>query len=461
MLQRAFFCILLALGGPAAAATNGPGAYKIAGVTVDVLARNAVDARAAAYREAERKAWPQLYARLTGSEPSAAPRLADGAIEAMVAGVEIEREQFSTTRYIARLTIVFDRDRASGYLGGALGVQAPPMLLLPVQIDGGQALLYRTKTPWAAAWLRFRDAASALDYVMPAASAGDNVVLTSYQSRRRDRTLWRNILNRFRASDVLTAEVVLTRAWPGGPVAAVAIARHGPDAVELGRVALRTPTAAGLDAMLDDAVRQVDAIYARALREGRMATEAGLIVELAPLEIGASSIGEGVPAAAAGSGVEALVITPDAKAYAEIEALLRGTPTVRSVGLLSLSLGGTSRIVIRTLDGGVGLAYELDRRGLRLAPVEGGTLLRRKIAGDPVVPPPLTAEQMATAEVVAEPDAAPLAPAKPTAPVAGAPATAAPIAGAKPTVPVVGTVDPLAPPRPAPKPRAADPLAPR
>ncbi len=39
----------------------------------------------------------------------------------MVAGVEIEAEQFSLTRYIGRLAIVFDRDRASGFVGGTEG----------------------------------------------------------------------------------------------------------------------------------------------------------------------------------------------------------------------------------------------------------------------------------------------------------------------------------------------------
>lgn len=418
----AIFCLVsgLAAGETAQAATNGPGAYKIGGVAVDIVAPNAVEARAAAYREAERRAWPQLYARLTGAEPSAAPHLADGVIEGMVAGVEVEAEQFSLTRYIGRLAIVFDRDRASGYLGGANGTQAPPMLLLPVMIDGGQHLLYRSKTPWIAAWLRFRDAASALDYVMPAGSAGDNVVLTSYQSRRGDRTLWRNILSRFRASDVLTAEIILDRSYPGGPVAALAIARHGPDAVELGRVPLRSATAAGLDAMLDDAVRQVDAIYVRALREGRLNAEKGLIVELAPLLVAGPSIGEATPAASAG-GVEASIVTPDARAWAEIEGLLRGTPTVHGVSLLSLSLGGTSRIVIRS-DNPAALAYELDKRGLRLAQIEGGVLLRRKQPGDPVVPPPPTAADLAGAEAVAEPDAGPLdkpaVPAKPAEPAA-------------------------------------------
>ncbi len=413
-LLRLLAPFLLAI--PAAAAPIGPGAFKIGGIAVDVAAANAVQARAAAYQLAERRAWPLLWARMTGDTPTAAPKLGDGAIEAMVAGVEIEQEQFSTTRYIGRLAIVFDRDRASGFLGQ--GAQAPPMLLLPVLIDGaGVRTVYQAKTPWAAAWLRFRDAASALDYVIPAASAGDNVVLTAWQAHRSDRPLWRTVLSRFRASDVLTAEIRLTRQWPGGPVTAIAVARHGPDAVELGRAAFRAAGPAGVDAMLDEAVRAVDAIYVRALSAGQLQAEKGLQIELEPLIGSEPTIGAAGPASTGGT--EANVATPDARSWAATEAELKAVPGVTGVTLSRLALGAVSHIVIHHGDSDASLAYHLDQRGWRLAPEAGGVLLRRRQAGDPVVPPPPTASDLAGAEVIAEPDAAPLA--SPPAPKAARP----------------------------------------
>ena len=425
--------LAVALAAPAIAAPIGPGAYKIGGVTVDVVAGNATAARAAAYTLAERRAWPLLWARLTGGTAPDAPKLGDGAIEAMVAGVEIEQEQFSLTRYIGRLAIVFDRDRAGAFVGQ--GGQAPPMLLLPVLIDGaGVRTVYQAKTPWVAAWLRFRDAASALDYVIPAASAGDNVVLTPFQARRADRKLWQTVLARFRAADVLTAEVRLVRAWPGGPVSAIAVARHGPDAVELGRVTVRAASAAGVDALLDEAVRAVDAIYVRALGNGQLTPEKGLTVELAPLIGTGPAIGAGGPATTGVTGTEANVATADAAAWAATFADLKATPGVTEVRLLRLSLGAVSRIVIRHADSDAALAYHLDQRGWRLAPDAGGVLLRRKVAGDPVVPPPPTADEMTNAEVIAEPDADPLAPARvaPAKPRAATAATPRPAPAAKP-----------------------------
>lgn len=408
--------VLGLLAVSANAVETGPGAYKIGGIAVDVVAANPGAARAAAYQAAQRKAWPLLWNRLTGDAPATAPRLGDGAIEAMVAGVEVQSERFSMTRYIGRLAIVFDRGRAGAYLGGTIGAEAAPMLLLPVTYDGGVRTVYQARTPWIAAWQRFRDAASAIDYVVVSGNAGDNVLLTAYQTRRSDRTLWRNILSRFHTADVLTSEVVLDRSYPGGPVAALFIARHGPDAIELGRVRLRTGTAAGLDAMLDEGVRQVDAIYVRALRDGRLRHEKGLLTELEPLVSAAPDIGAPAGLVATG-GIEVSVVTPDAAAWTATEALLRGTPTVTGVALTSLSLGGTSRVVVRFAETGDMLAYQLDQRGLRLVPAEGGTLLRRKQPGDAPIARPPTAAELSAAEVVAEPDAAaPPVPATPPPP---------------------------------------------
>ncbi len=426
--------LIATLAAPTAAAPGGPGAYKITGVAVDVVAANPTAARAAAYAIAERRAWPQLWARITGGNAASAPRLGDGAIEAMVAGVEIETEQFSLTRYIGRLSIVFDRNRTSGILGGE-GGDAPPLLLLPVFIDGaGVRTVYQAKTPWSAAWLRFRDAASAVDYVIPAANTGDNVVLTAFQARRSDRGLWRTILARFNAADVLTAEIRLVRAWPGGPVNATAIARHGPDAVELGRVTLRAATPAGVDAMLDEAVRAVDAIYVRSLANGALKIEKGLTIELAPALADGPEIGNGGLSTAM-SLTDANVATPDAKSWATIEADLLATPGVVGVMISRLALGSVSHIVIRHSDGEASLAYHLDRKGWRLAPDVAGVLLRRRIAGDPVVAPPPTAADFARAEGVGDADAA-------VASVKSAPR--APL-GPKPGAAPVKPRDPLAP----------------
>jgi hypothetical protein len=390
--------------------TSG-GAYAIAGIAVDVSAATPQAARNAAFRIAQRKAWPLLWSRLTGGPVAAAPRLTDGQLDSIVAGIESQGEKFSQTRYIATLGVVFDRSRSAEFFGGASGaLQSPPMLLLPMLSDGGARTLFQAKTPWRAAWQRFRENVTPIDYILAAGSAGDNVLLTNWQVKRPDRPSWRNILNRFDTVDVLTAEARLVRSFPGGPITATFIARHGPDATELGRATLTAADDEGLDALLDAGVRKVDEIYSAALQSGRLQSEPDLTADLAPIVANAPFIGGIETSAAAVAGavvgnIDALMVTPDAATATSLEALLRGTPGVTAVTITSLSLGGTSRVLISHASPRDALAFELDQRGLRLVTEDGATIVRRRREGDPPVPRPVAPEPVPTTPPATPPPA--------------------------------------------------------
>jgi hypothetical protein len=386
--------VALGFGAPAMPQNSGGSAYSIGGIDVDVAGPNAQAARLAAFRIAQRKAWPQLWSRLTGGPEAAAPRLTDSQLDGMVSGIESQGERFSQTRYLARLGVVFDRSRAAAYLGATgAGLHSPPMLLLPMITDGGAAKIYQAKTPWAAAWARFRETVTPVDYVLASGSAGDNMLLTGWQVHRPDRDSWRNILTRFDTVQVLTAEARLTRAWPGGPITALFIARAGPDAAELGRFTLTTASPDGLDAMFDTAVRQIDDIYAGALRDGRLQSEPDLAQELAPLIstgplIGAAPVASDASDGAVAATLEVAIVTPDAASATAYEAQLRATPGVTSVTTTSLSLGGTSQLLLGYNVSRDALNYALDGKGLRLVTANGQTILRRRLPDEVPLPPP-------------------------------------------------------------------------
>ena len=397
-----FLAILgLVLGGAVASRAQDEGgagsAFVVNNIDVDVAGKSSDAARLGAYREAQRKAWPQLWSRMTGNPLAQAPRLNDGALDSMVAGIEIEAERFSATRYIGRLSVIFDRVRAGKYLGGDMAtLTSPPMLLLPVLQDAGAATVYEAQSPWLRAWARYRAGASPMQYVRATTIVGDSILLNAWQARRDDRDLWRNILNRFRAADVLTAEAKLDRTYPGGPIVGTFTARHGPDSTLLARFKLQVRSATQLDRMLDMAVSRIDANYAKALREGRLRSDPTLIADLAPPVSAAPTIGMAAPVL----GLEVNVATPDAATWAGLSSTLRGTPTVSGVTLLSLSLGGTSRVRIGHSDSYDWLVYNLDQRGLRIDVGEGGLRLRRKAPGDVPVAKPVTAEDIEAAGAV-------------------------------------------------------------
>lgn len=380
-------------------------AYAVGGIAVDVTGKTIDEARRTAWTMAMREAWPQLWTRLTGRDAAEAPRLGDAQIDAMVAGIESQGERFSDTRYIARLGVVFDRSRVVERLGGDMNLlQSPPMLLLPLQIDGGAGVLFQGRNIWADAWARWRGNVTPIDYVLPTGGAADNLWLTMWQTNRRERSSWRQIITRFDTVNVLVAEARLTRSYPGGPVTALFVARHGPDGIEAARFTLRAPSEAALPQLLEDGVRRIDAAYAAAFRAGVLQAEADLAVDVAPIidaepEIGLAAPDDGI--------VQVAVITPDAASLAAAERLLRSI--AGEIAVRQLAMGGTSRIDVAMDGGEPALVAALARSGWQLERVGEDLVLRRGKA--PAAPP-------------AAPPAPPQPPSPP--PQAAAPAQPAP-----------------------------------
>lgn len=372
---------------PAEATAAGGSAFLVSDIDVDVVAGSAEAARVAAFREAARQAWPQLYARMTGVAASGAPKLPDSAIEGMVSGVEVQSEHFSDKRYVGKLGVVFDRVRAGERLpANARVLQSAPMLLLPVLADGGVTSVYEGRSPWLQAWSRFGTDSSPISYVRAGGNASDALLLTGWQARRDNRGLWRSILSRYGAENVLVAEAWLDRTYPGGPIVGTFLARHGPDSIVLTRFRLRAGAAGELDAMLDTAVRRIDSAYARALQSGVLRADPTLTLALEPVSVSPMLD----PAESMGSmGTTVSVATPDAASWNAIEGALGGVPEVDGVTLLGLSIGGMSQIRINHAVDYAMLRYALDQRGWRL----DGSLLRRRAEGEaplprPVVTPP-------------------------------------------------------------------------
>lgn len=370
-------------------AVDSAGALEVAGIDVDVVARNAEAAREAGYKEAIRCGWRMLYARMTGQSESAAPGLSAGVLDSLVAGVVVEDEKVGPTRYIARLGVLFDRARSSALLGvhGQV-MRSPPMLMIPVQIEGGAATSVGVASPWHRAWGRFRTGASPIDYIRSTGAGADPLLLSWGQTLRGDRNWWLAVLEQYGASDVLTAEARLDRAYPGGPVIGRFTARHGPDGEIFGRFTLRAPNSAQLDQMLDLAVQRIDGIYASALRSGRLKPDPSLkFEEFTDLSLIAPVL-DPIVAAVATNGIDIDIGTPNNAAFQTVDQVLRGTQGVRGTSLTSLALGGVSRLRL-SFDGPLDvLRYRLDQRGWRLEEVGGAYRLRPRATGEAALPMP-------------------------------------------------------------------------
>jgi len=384
--------LLSLLFAPTLAAAQDGGDFTITGVTVDTAAPSAVSARMAGWRIGQRKAWPMLYARLTGSPAGMAPRLGDSTLDSIVSGIEVEREQIGPKRYIARLAVVFDRARASSYLGASARLlRSAPMLLMPVEISGGTRTVYERRGDWAQAWSRFRVDSSPIAYVRAAGTGGDALILNAYQAYRPNRDLWRAALARYSAANVLVAEARLSPAWPGGPVTGRFRALAGPDNRVLDVFELRAATPEELTKMLDIAVARIDLKYTEALRDGSLRAEEDLLVSLDDMGLPVMGSG-GYEFADYGTpliSIEVLVNTPDEDAILGFEAAVMGTPGVAGAALVEPQPGGISRLRIDFRGSFERLRYDLDQAGLRLEPEGGGYRMRQRLEGEALLAPPV------------------------------------------------------------------------
>jgi hypothetical protein len=215
---------------------------QVNGIQVDVTGKTGAEARIEGWKEAEKLAWKKL----------GGPDMPVEAIDAMVSSVVIGREQIGPRRYIATLGVIFDKAKAGQYVGGAEGggPHSAPMLVIPILYSGGVSQVFEVRGPWQKAWAEFQASASPIDYVRPAGSGGESLILTAGQTSRRSRLWWRTILGQFNASDVLMPVARLERQWPGGPIKGTFTARHGPDNTFLGSFTLTDPLDA---ALVDDA----------------------------------------------------------------------------------------------------------------------------------------------------------------------------------------------------------------
>ena len=359
---------------------------EVMGIEVDVRAESGSAAREQAWEEAQRKAW----ARLDG------PSLSDSQIAGLVSAIVIERERLGPKRYIATLGVVFDRQRASRYLGAAgEATRSAPMLLLPVTISAGTQMVYEQRNPWQRAWAEFQAGQSRIDYVRPAGAGGDSLLLTYGQTGRRSRTWWRNALDQFGAADVLVPIAQLRYTYPGGPIEGTFTARFGPDNEYLDGFDMTAASPAELPAMLERAVVRFDRIFTLALADGKLRPDPTLNIgtpELDPalqrlLDLGRALRAQeraaataSQPTAESGDAITAApiqtpppegsvalytvqVATPDAAAFDGSISAVRGTPGVRSTGVRSTAIGGTSVMTVSYAGSIAQLADALRARG--------------------------------------------------------------------------------------------------
>ncbi len=322
---------------------DSSGTLEIDGIHVDVGAKDAQSARFAGWRIAQRQGFKMLWAKSHKLPISQAPTLSDATLDQIVASIIVQREEIGPNRYIADLGILFDRARA-GELLGIPGVsrRSQPMLLIPIIVTAGTATSVELRNPWQRAWAQFRTSQSPIDYVRISGLGIDPLLINAAQTRRPGRGWWRNILDLYGAADILVAEVMVHRLYPGGPARARFVGRHGPDGEIVGGFDLTAPNSAAIPAMMAEGVRRMDELFTQAFAAGRLQRDPTLNIPEPPPPPPELEEDRQAESTASAVTFQVAVAAPDAATYNSALAHLRSVPGVQGVQQVNIALGDIS-----------------------------------------------------------------------------------------------------------------------
>ena len=373
------------------------GTLEIGPVHVDVSAADSQSARLAGWRMAQRQGYRALWAKMHNVPINQAPNPPDGALDQIVSSINVDHELLGPNRYIADLTIEFDRNRSAPFLGvegGQVIEHSVPMLLIPVTVTAGTETSVEFRNAWQRAWAQFRTAQTPINYVRVSGMGADPLLVNAAQIGRPGRGWWRALLDMYSAQDILVAEVQLQRAYPGGPALARFIARHGPDNEIVGGFSLTAPNSDAIPAMMAQGAQQMNTIFAQALADGRLSRDGSLNLPPPPVQL--------VPVVAPPKPVNLVnayqvqVTGKDVVIYNFAMAHLRTLPGISSATPQQINATGTSYILVGYRGSIAQLAGALTARGWVVD--YSGTVVRIRSASDkpPALPPSPQAAPPAT-----------------------------------------------------------------
>lgn len=207
---------MLTVAATALFAAGGASAdpYTVRDVAVDVTAASAAAARDEAVSEAQKEALKRLVARLSGS--TAGVERLDPA--RLVQGIEVQEERTSAVRYVGRLAVRFSPPAVRQALTQAgiafAETESRPVLVLPLGVQGEEAVLWDVRTPWREAWEQAPLVDQLVPVLVPFGDLADVADVTTAQAAAADPAALSAIGRRYGAGSV--AVVSLPLAGDGG-----------------------------------------------------------------------------------------------------------------------------------------------------------------------------------------------------------------------------------------------------
>lgn len=219
MAAVAFALCLLMLAGTASSEAETQDVYTVRDVPVDATANEAAEARVIAIRKGRADALRMLFQRLTLQvDWPELPALDTSEVTMLGSGFEISNERNSPTRYLATITYRFKpqdvRDVLQQFDIPFSEVQARPMVVLPVYVDGKNARIFQDDRNWNLAWSNKNLGHELVPVKVPLGDLGDVIATPVEAALTEDYAALSGFAERYGVQDILL--VRMGQKEPGG-----------------------------------------------------------------------------------------------------------------------------------------------------------------------------------------------------------------------------------------------------
>lgn len=221
----------LSLGPPAVADENS--LYTVSNVPVDETSESAAAAREIALVKGQVWAFDRVIDRIVPkSEHSRVPELNPTLLLEVVSGIDVDNEKTSRVRYLANLTVRFNKTAVRRLLRNAnipfAETTGNPLLVVPVYRAAGTVQLWDAANIWLKSWQALPSLDGLLPLVVPKGDAEDIAVISPEQALNGDDRRLHAIAERYKTKGVVLAVATQRRDYASNStVLEVALSRFG------------------------------------------------------------------------------------------------------------------------------------------------------------------------------------------------------------------------------------------
>ena len=259
LVIAAFFLMFISQAGAGAFSI-----YAVSNMPVDETAESAAAAREIALSKGQSRAFKRVIDRIVPkTEHGRVPQPTPVILLEIVSGIEVEDEKTSPVRYLANLTVRFNKGAVRRLLRDA-GIPfaetiGKPLIVLPVYRTAGTVQLWDAANIWLKSWQALPSLDGLLPLIVPKGDGADVAAVSPAQALNGDERRLSAIATRYRATGAVLAVAALRRDdASNSPVLEVALSRFGaPGGDSTSVFSIAADPAMTIEALLETGARKL------------------------------------------------------------------------------------------------------------------------------------------------------------------------------------------------------------